>query len=33
MRIDPKNWLKQVVFINSYLVNTLLLIDLSQKMK
>ena len=33
MRIDPNNWLKQVVFIDSYLLNTLLLIDLPQKLK
>ena len=33
MRIDPNNWLKQVILINSDLLNTFLLIDLSQKLK
>ncbi len=33
MRIDPNNWMKQVVLLNYDLVNTLLLIDLSQKLK
>jgi len=33
MRIDPNNWLKQAILSNSDLMNTLLLKDLSQKLK
>ena len=32
MRIDPNNWLKQLVLLNYDLVDTPLLIDLSQKL-
>ena len=33
MRLDRNNWLKQVVVVNSDLMNTLLLTDLSHKLK